>query len=91
VLVAGLALAAPGIWMIAVDGKGTCTLTPPAERCPMRYATLGGGIGLTAAGGALVIAGAVMALLPRRPREQAVAVAPLVAPGVAGLAAAGRW
>lgn len=88
-LVAGLAAAAAGIGLLAIDGRGTCDLVPPAEHCPERYATFGSGLGLTVVGGAFAVAGAVMALLPRAPER--VAVLPLLGPGAAGLALEGRY
>jgi PEGA domain len=89
-LVAGVAAAGAGIGLLALHGKGTCSPVPPAEQCPQRYNTLGGGLGLTIGGAALALVGAILVVVGGR-SAPAVALAPVPLEGGGGLAAAGGF
>lgn len=57
---AGLAAAAAGAAMLAVDGRGTCALTGAQVECPEILATRKGGIAFLAVGGVAVASSAVL-------------------------------
>jgi len=65
-LAAGLAAAAVGAGLWAVDGQGSCSLAPGQKECPMLYDTLPAGAGLVGTGGALVLTSIVMIGLDAR-------------------------
>lgn len=64
-LIAGLAAAAGGVALLALNGKGTCTLAPPQEQCPQRYDNLAPGVALTVGGGILAVVGAILVVAGR--------------------------
>ena len=70
----------------------TCAPGGGPETCASRYNTLGEGVGGVVAGAVLAAGGAVMAWYAwRKPTGERVSFAPLGAPGLAGLVAAGTF
>ncbi|HEX7501589.1 MAG TPA: hypothetical protein VF524_15005, partial [Polyangia bacterium] len=58
-LAGGVALIGSGIYLIHINGRGTCDLTAPKDLCARRYETETAGIGMVAGGGVAAIAGLV--------------------------------
>ncbi|HEX7596934.1 MAG TPA: hypothetical protein VF518_01900 [Polyangia bacterium] len=56
-LVGGAALIGTGVYMLSIDGKGTCNLAASEELCARRHKTRGLGIGLLAGGGLAALGG----------------------------------
>lgn len=56
-LVGGMALVGSGIYLLHINGRGTCSLTSAQEICPRRYKTEALGLGLVAGGGLVSLAG----------------------------------
>jgi hypothetical protein len=90
-IIGGVLAIGGGVAMLAINGKGSCTLVPPAEHCPERYATLPLGIGLTVGGVVLAGVGALLVYLGRPVEKAPVSFAPFVSPNSAGLAAMGSF
>ena len=55
----GAALLGAGLYLINIDGRGSCDLSGPSELCARRYKTQTPGIALAAGGGALALGGLV--------------------------------
>jgi hypothetical protein len=58
-LAGGAVLIGTGIYLVHIDGEGTCDLSGPPELCARRYRTRPTGIGLVAGGGLVALAGLV--------------------------------
>ncbi len=56
----GLALAAAGAGVWAIDGRGTCSLRPMQVECPKLYNTVGAGATLVGVGGAFLVTSFIM-------------------------------
>jgi hypothetical protein len=56
-LVGGAALIGTGVYLLSIDGKGTCDVAAPEELCARRHKTRGLGIGLLAGGGLAALGG----------------------------------
>jgi hypothetical protein len=56
-LAGGVLLIGSGLYLIHIDGEGTCDLTAPKDLCPRRYETRNAGIGLVAGGGLAALGG----------------------------------
>jgi hypothetical protein len=59
---AGAAMVGTGIWLLVIDGDGTCDPMPGQTQCPEVYSTTGLGIGSLIGGLALAGAGTYFAL-----------------------------
>jgi hypothetical protein len=59
VLAGGVALAGSGVYLLHLNGRGTCELAANERQCPDLYDTAGMGTGLVIGGGAAVVAGLV--------------------------------
>jgi hypothetical protein len=55
---AGVVAAAAGAYLVALDGKGTCTTTAPDQLCEFQYRTKPGGVTLIGAGALVAVASA---------------------------------
>jgi hypothetical protein len=55
----GAALLGTGIFLLAMDGRGSCDLAVGQKECPRLYDTTGLGTGLIVGGGAVAVAGLV--------------------------------
>ncbi len=55
----GVVLIGSGIYLVHLDGEGTCDLAAPKDLCARRYKTAAAGIGLVAGGGLATLAGLV--------------------------------
>jgi hypothetical protein len=89
----GLAVVGAGVPLLVLDGKKTCD-APEGVLCPERYKTLGGGVGLVATGGALLVTSLVLFIVDARrlsASELAASVAPVFGSGFAGVEAIGRF
>jgi hypothetical protein len=53
----GLVLMGTGIYLLHIDGEGTCDLVAPERRCPDRYKTQGLGAGFLVGGGLAALGG----------------------------------
>jgi hypothetical protein len=58
-LAGGAALIGAGIYLIHLDGEGTCDTAAPQELCARRYRTRNAGIGLVTGGGLAALGGLV--------------------------------
>jgi hypothetical protein len=90
---AGLGLIGFGAKLLADDGKGLCTLSPPQRQCPEVADTVGAGAGLVVGGAALAAASAAwlihdLVVKPRRDRR-ALTLAPTVSPELVGVVVGG--
>jgi hypothetical protein len=85
----GVATLAAGAALLALDGRGTCSLAGGQKECPKVYDTLPAGAGLAAVGGALVVTSVVLIVIDRPSRKLALGVQPLA--GGAQLAAGGTF
>lgn len=65
-LVIGVVAAAAGAAMLALDGRGTCSLAPGQRECRELWDTMPAGIGLTAGGGALAVGSIVLLATDRK-------------------------
>jgi hypothetical protein len=64
VLAGGVVLAGTGIYLLHLNGEGTCDLAPGKNHCPQKYQTQGLGTGLLVGGGLATLGGIVgLALL----------------------------
>ncbi len=90
VAVAGAAMAAAGIYFLAINGSGTCDLAPGQEACPEVHTTQALGLGLMIPGAVLAVGGMVAAIIGfRLPQHASVAITP--SHGGAKVAAAIRF
>jgi len=58
-LLGGVALLSSGVYLLALNGQGTCDLTAAEKQCPRLYDTTGLGTGLVVGGSVVAIAGLV--------------------------------
>ncbi len=56
-LAGGAVLAGAGVYLLHIDGRGTCDLAAPNQQCAERYKTQGLGIGMVAGGGLALLGG----------------------------------
>ena len=77
-------LAAAGVSLWALDGRGTCRSAPGAA-CPSVYRTRGLGIGLTVGAGIMAAASAYL-FYRDATRVSGVAMAPFIGPKASGIA-----
>jgi len=74
-LASGAVAAGVGIYLIHLNGQGTCDLAGSRELCPRRYKTQGLGIGLLTVGGLAMLGGlGGLVLLPPGPGDHDVAL-----------------
>jgi hypothetical protein len=64
----GALLVGTGLYLLHLDGEGSCDLSGPSELCPRRYKTRVPGIALVAGGGAAALSGLVGLLFLSRGR-----------------------
>jgi len=74
-LAGGAALIGTGIYLVHIDGKGTCGLSEPQELCARRYKTRTTGIGMMAGGGLAALAGVVGLVVTSSSSDARVALA----------------
>jgi hypothetical protein len=74
-LAGGAALVGTGLYLVHLDGEGTCTLSGSQELCARRYQTRPTGIGLVAGGGLAAIAGLVGLVVSSSSSDARVALA----------------
>jgi hypothetical protein len=74
-LAGGAVLVGTGIYLVHIDGEGTCTLSDTQELCARRYRTRSAGIGLVAGGGLAALAGIVGLVVSSSSSDARVALA----------------
>ena len=87
-LAGGVAMVASGIYLLHINGQGTCDLAAPKQACPQRYKTQGLGVGLIAGGGLASIAG-LAGLIVFTPEVRGTRMS--IACGVSSISASGAF
>jgi len=74
-LAGGAVLIGTGIYLVHIDGQGTCDLSGPQELCARRYRTRPAGIALVSGGGLAALAGLVGLIVSSSGSDARVALA----------------